>query len=556
MPIKISALPDAGALTGAETIPLVQTSTTKKTLFSSLADWCLQTYAGFTQSGTGAVARTVQGRLRAQKFVSDFGTLGAGNDAAIFQAAVTAVQGTVYELVVDALLQLGTTSISVTDSLHLRAGNEAQAGFQWTGTTMVALDVATPNIFTCEGLYFIAPASCTGGAGIKLSGSGGVANFRSSISNCNFYQCYVGVDTQSAYGWRIRECYFNGFVQFGVNVHNSIAADAGDSLIDGNCIFANAASAVACVNHVTSGGLKIIGNKFNTGQYSYRMQLAGDTSDLVFCGNSCENFSVAAMGFFRTSGSFNNISIAGNQIALGVAGILMNDAAAFFSTVTISGNVMTALTQYGIIVSNADDVTISGNTIIGTGGSTVAGIYLDTGVTGLAMGVNKVRGFATLIADLSTDGNITKFDRPILTYSGGTAAPLNTSENILATGKIPAGALGLTGALRIFLSFVLTNNANAKTLRVRLGGISGSVIWSQAAANAGVCRADISCGNTGTASSNVSTAMTQLDATMQTAAAVTTTVDTSVALTLVVTCEKASGADNIVLNSAIATLLG
>src|SRR5574343_1382273 len=48
----------------------------------------------FIQAGTGAVSRSVQSKLRESVSITDFGTLGAGNDAAIRQAASDAVQGT------------------------------------------------------------------------------------------------------------------------------------------------------------------------------------------------------------------------------------------------------------------------------------------------------------------------------------------------------------------------------------------------------------------------------------------------------------------------------
>ena len=62
MPVKISELPTNAALDGTEQVPLVQTATTKKSLLSTIADWIIKTYAGFLQSGTGAVARTMQRR--------------------------------------------------------------------------------------------------------------------------------------------------------------------------------------------------------------------------------------------------------------------------------------------------------------------------------------------------------------------------------------------------------------------------------------------------------------------------------------------------------------
>lgn len=69
----------------------------------------------------------------------------------------------------------------------------------------------------------------------------------------------------------------------------------------------------------------------------------------------------------------------------------------------------------------------------------------------------------------------------ILGCSGSAVALTGTaSETILATIPIPAGAMGLNGAIRITVYFSMTNNANNKTPRVRFGasgaGTSGSNI--------------------------------------------------------------------------------
>lgn len=50
----------------------------------------------------------------------------------------------------------------------------------------------------------------------------------------------------------------------------------------------------------------------------------------------------------------------------------------------------------------------------------------------------------------------------------------NTTETALATIALPAGAMGPNGALRITAVLSYTNSANTKTLRFRLGGISGT----------------------------------------------------------------------------------
>jgi K+-transporting ATPase c subunit len=49
-----------------------------------------------------------------------------------------------------------------------------------------------------------------------------------------------------------------------------------------------------------------------------------------------------------------------------------------------------------------------------------------------------------------------------------------TNETALATVSIPAGAMGLNGAIHVVTSWTMTNSANAKTVRARLGGVGGT----------------------------------------------------------------------------------
>lgn len=59
--------------------------------------------------------------------------------------------------------------------------------------------------------------------------------------------------------------------------------------------------------------------------------------------------------------------------------------------------------------------------------------------------------------------------------------PADTSEDVLATIPVPAGAMGPNGFLRIYTLWGMTGSTNAKTMRVRLGGIGGTMHWSSGA---------------------------------------------------------------------------
>lgn len=54
----------------------------------------------------------------------------------------------------------------------------------------------------------------------------------------------------------------------------------------------------------------------------------------------------------------------------------------------------------------------------------------------------------------------------------------DTNETVLATVTVPAGLLGTNGGLRIYSSWTVTNSANNKVPRIRLGGVAGTTILS------------------------------------------------------------------------------
>jgi hypothetical protein len=70
---KISQLPNSSALTGEELVPIVQAGVTAQTTLSNI-----NAAVGYLPAGTGAVATTVQAKLRESVSVKDFGAVGDG----------------------------------------------------------------------------------------------------------------------------------------------------------------------------------------------------------------------------------------------------------------------------------------------------------------------------------------------------------------------------------------------------------------------------------------------------------------------------------------------
>lgn len=126
-----------------------------------------------------------------------------------------------------------------------------------------------------------------------------------------------------------------------------------------------------------------------------------------------------------------------------------------------------------------------------------------------------------------------------------------TAETALATVTIPAGAMGLNGAIEVRSSWTHTNSANAKSLRVRLGGIAGTAflaLSNTAAASVSDMRR---IRNRGAANSQVGScaAATTTPVGSSGNALVTGAVDTSAAQDIVISGQLALNTETITLES-------
>lgn len=135
-------------------------------------------------------------------------------------------------------------------------------------------------------------------------------------------------------------------------------------------------------------------------------------------------------------------------------------------------------------------------------------------------------------------------------------APADTSENTLATITVPAGALGTTGALRIWVRMTYTNNANNKTLRARWSGAAGTVVWGPTRTTQLGSTTCITIVNRSVTNSQVYSSLNNNDAsTADGNAGGTTAVDTTAATTVVLTAQKAVGGDTVTLEYYIAEII-
>lgn len=130
------------------------------------------------------------------------------------------------------------------------------------------------------------------------------------------------------------------------------------------------------------------------------------------------------------------------------------------------------------------------------------------------------------------------------------AVSATTSEEALATITIPAGAMGANGCVEIWASWSYTNSANSKTLRIRAGGIAGTSIFSSAVTTTNTLMRPTHWANANATNSQRTSSSSGQGGSVGTSSGtlVTTTVDTTAAVDIVITGQKASSGETLSLD--------
>jgi hypothetical protein len=260
------------------------------------------------------------------------------------------------------------------------------------GTTfLVSTNTSNSNLFNYTGTtagYFSgfqiqAPLAKTAGAAFEVVTATN-DNAYSVFENVNFNQLPVGISFTKARLFKIIGCNFISYTVAGCLVANTDNNDAGDSVISNSTFYGGSPTAHGIVQY-SSGGLKIIGNKFNDGATAYFLNytVTSATSILIIDGNSIENMVSAAISLqssVASSFTFNFVAISNNEIAICANGIT-TDTTGFISEMSVTGNVINvSASGAAIALVKVNNFTIGENTFNGPGGT--VGINLDTCTNG------------------------------------------------------------------------------------------------------------------------------------------------------------------------------
>lgn len=156
------------------------------------------------------------------------------------------------------------------------------------------------------------------------------------------------------------------------------------------------------------------------------------------------------------------------------------------------------------------------------------------------------------ITDVGENGSLWRGDgtkwvrlNPIKIFSLSAPVSLTGSTSVvtLATITIPAGLLGANGKLKIYPLWATTNNANAKTLRLNIGGVLSTMVSQSVPNNSGL----LIIRNINSESAQKCSSGLVAGIGSSTGSIASPTIDTSAATTITITGQLAVGTDTMTL---------
>lgn len=247
--------------------------------------------------------------------------------------------------------------------------------------------------------------SSTIGSILQLNGGGaGRFNSYSHIDDVTLGESFNGIHFKNAGGWVVRDSYIVDNFGAGLLVENQASPDNGDSLVSG-CVIANPPARGTGIRQLSSGGLKIIGNKGLGFKRFYDLAPATgvSTSILVATSNSVEGFTEAAFYIGSGGGYLGSVLVNSNQISIfgtGAKGIVSQVQ----ENLSFSNNVLRVggSNEDGIVINSGGPFTVEGNTAQVNTGNTGAFVRIGSGANNGLVGRHKSGGFGTAVVNLSS----------------------------------------------------------------------------------------------------------------------------------------------------------
>ncbi len=363
----------------------------------------------------------------------------------------------------------------------------------YTGQFNSALD-ATANIPTFRDFTLLGNLSKTAGAGIQVSPAAGESSYL-EFRAATFANLPTDIDFVKASLWKITGCNFLAYTVAGIKVANTNDPDSGDSAVEGGCIFNTPFTTGSGILQHSSGGLKVLGNKFLGGKHGYEMALnaSANTGILIFVGNSVENTDDKGIVLARASGSatFTFVNISHNEIA-GMVDAFSTDSNAFLFDVKFNDNFVALSSGTGNIGCNitaVDRFSVANNHFRGTGGTPV-GVFVAASSSNGKIGINNYSALTTNVNNLdpsttTDEGNLTEVvtaTNVINASESGKTFYLNLAGGFTSTLPAPAAGLNYTFVVTTAptTAYIITTTSSSNTLFGTFIDIVGELVYFSA----------------------------------------------------------------------------
>jgi hypothetical protein len=314
--LEESALPNSGTLTGAEVVPVAKPVGLFQTTLTTIAQWIVSTFQGFTQNGTGAISRTLVSKLQENVSILDFGAdpTGTNDSTAAIQAAIA----TGLDLFVPDGTYLHSASLILAGT-----GQTIRGGINAIFKKTAAVDQFVLTGATNQLLGFRVNGNGLNGSGVGVKGTGNL------VQNLEVYN--QGISGQSAHG-----IYLDG-----------TATTCNYNRIENN--YVHNCWGVGLSSNTAPDNVRVGNVVFNTGLEgitddlpSYRSLIADN--QVINC---CQTGGVGGIGIDQAS----NASITGNVIsgtASNLPGIKFQNNVGGVNYCTVSNNSLISNTGGGI----------------------------------------------------------------------------------------------------------------------------------------------------------------------------------------------------------------
>ncbi len=384
-----------------------------------------------------------------------------------------------------------------------------------------------PSIVNCrlhdntEGVHIVVNHPYIRNTAFRTNGHGITGDNNSPIQDLHVTGCifaYNTVHVAPGSGGEIQGCQFNGCIFYKHSGTVGVSVNADCFFVGCEFVGVNDSDVGVAID---GRGTIIAGCNFG---YSFN-ESASDCfgTGAIRIGNNADELCISGCHFwvlgdgpaiYDNNGTFRCLNVSGNtaRIAGGKKFIAFNQASSVCAHCVINGNAI-ELTGTGLgsgdgIIEidsfNSTGGTIANNAIAALGGSETGGAAIALGdVTDCIITGNKIRNFtdafsiasgstrAKWASNVGSSSGISNLEEGLTWYVLAVSAVAashtgDTNETTLATVTLPGGAMGANGCLRVTSQWTVTDNVNDKTMRVRLGGVSGSLIQNPTITDAGV----------------------------------------------------------------------